>query len=80
MPSHIVGGARTVMQKSYTFHDGLTLGRGTRIAFAVLSANLDPDSYDNSERFKGFRFAGPEASSESQARVSASTIDEKFLS
>lgn len=69
-----------MMQKSYTFNDGLSLAPGTRIAFAVLSTNLDPDNYDDSRKFKGFRFAGPEASSESQARVSAATIDEKFLS
>ncbi|KAI9878494.1 MAG: hypothetical protein M1830_000726 [Pleopsidium flavum] len=79
-PPGVFGGARSVMHEPYTFHDGLTLEPGTRIAFPMLSPNLDPDNYDDSKKFKGFRFAGPEAIPESQARVSATTIDEKFMS
>ena len=77
---HIVGGARTVMGGPYTFHDGLTLEEGTRIAFGMLSPNLDADAYNEAMNFQGFRFAGTLSKPDVTIKTSSTSLDPHFLS
>ena len=47
---------RTVTREPFTFSDGLTLPVGSRISFPARSSQRDPDHFDNSNEFDGFRF------------------------
>lgn len=50
--------ARTVVDpRGFTFHDGLKLPSGTRIAIPVLSIQTDPENFTDPLAFDGFRFA-----------------------
>jgi cytochrome P450 len=45
------------MDKSFQFHDGFTLPKGARIAFASRAIMRDSDNFENPYEFDGFRFA-----------------------
>ncbi|KAI1820250.1 cytochrome P450 monooxygenase [Xylaria intraflava] len=55
-PLGAVTAARTVMDDSFTFHDGLTLPKGTRIAFAIGAIQKDERFVENPQTFDGYRF------------------------
>lgn len=52
----LVNATRAVKNYPFTFHDGLTVPVGTRIAFAAEAAQMDPDFVVDPENFDGFRF------------------------
>jgi cytochrome P450 len=83
-----VTAARTVMEKPFTFHDGLTLPVGSRIAFPSRAIMVDPDNFDDPYSFRGFRFAELAAAKESaggkldnskEQQFSASTVTKTNL-
>jgi hypothetical protein len=47
---------RTVKKEPFTFPDGFTLPVGSRITFPTLPMGMDSDSYENADKFDGFRF------------------------
>ncbi len=53
----IVTCARTVLEKPYEFHDGLTLPVGSRIGFPALAIQTDPKNFPDPLKFDGFRSA-----------------------
>ncbi|KAI1439032.1 cytochrome P450 monooxygenase [Xylaria sp. CBS 124048] len=64
-PLGAVTAARTVMDEKFTFHDGLTLPKGSRIAFAIGAIQKDERFVENPETFNGYRFvAGAQAQEE----------------
>ncbi|KAK7909135.1 cytochrome P450 [Apiospora marii] len=68
--------ARTVMDDSFTFHDGFKLQRGQKMIFPSLAIHMDPNNYKDPRQFDGFRFAKLEGR---QKAASASTVDTTFL-
>ncbi|KAK7746484.1 hypothetical protein SLS53_002443 [Cytospora paraplurivora] len=57
-PLGSITAARTVMDDhGFTFHDGLTLPQGTRIAFAIGAIQKDDQYIPRAADFDGFRFA-----------------------
>jgi len=68
------------MDMPYTFHDGITLPTGSRIAFPILAIQTDPDNYDDALLFNGYRFVqrGEDEKIE-KSITSSSTITPKFL-
>ncbi|KAH8723056.1 cytochrome P450 [Phaeosphaeriaceae sp. PMI808] len=56
-PNGVITAARTVMEKPFQFHDGLTLPKGTRIAFPARAIMCDSDNFESPYEFDGFRFA-----------------------
>jgi cytochrome P450 len=67
-------GVRTVMQKPFTFHDGLTIPVGTRIAYPTLAIMRDPDTF-GPLKFDGFRFANLDGVNElNESAKGASTV------
>jgi cytochrome P450 len=45
-----------VMDKSFTFHDGLSLPAGTLITFPIQAILNDEKHYDNPTQFDAYRF------------------------
>ncbi|KAI1322269.1 cytochrome P450 monooxygenase [Xylariaceae sp. FL0255] len=74
-PLGSITGARTVMDKSFKFHDGLVLPRGTRVAFPIGAIQKDERFIDNASYFDGFRFASADVESSNKYSKAASTIN-----
>ncbi|KAF2690570.1 putative cytochrome P450 monooxygenase [Lentithecium fluviatile CBS 122367] len=55
-PTGATGCSRLVMDKSFTFHDGLTVPRGTRITFPIQAVLHDVDNFENPSVFDPYRF------------------------
>ncbi|KAI0388401.1 cytochrome P450 [Xylariaceae sp. FL0594] len=51
-----LGITRRVMDEPFTFHDGLTLPVGTRVAFPVDEYTRDPDTFPDPDKFDGYRY------------------------
>ncbi|KAL6834289.1 cytochrome P450 [Trichoderma sp. SZMC 28015] len=66
-PNGVITAARTVMEKPYQFHDGLTLPVGARFAFPSRAIMCDSDNFENPYEFDGFRFARLSAAKEGAA-------------
>ncbi len=46
------------MNKTFHFHDGLSLPAGTRIAFPIGAIQKDPANFSSPTTFNGYRFIG----------------------
>ncbi|KAL1852790.1 hypothetical protein Daus18300_012034 [Diaporthe australafricana] len=55
-PNNKLGLPRLVSGSDFTFHDGLTVPAGTRIAFPIQEFLRDQEIFDNPDRFDSFRF------------------------
>ncbi|KAF2279249.1 cytochrome P450 monooxygenase-like protein [Westerdykella ornata] len=74
-PPGCVTAARTVMNKSFQFHDGLQLPAGTRIAFPILAIQTDPDNIEEAAKFDGKRLLkAKSADNASAATVSMTNL------
>lgn len=51
-----MGTQRTVIGEPFQFHDGMTLPKGTRIAFPVSASQRDPELFTDPEEFDGYRY------------------------
>ncbi|KAI0107217.1 putative cytochrome P450 monooxygenase [Nemania sp. FL0031] len=78
-PAGSLTGARTVMDDSFKFHDGLELPKGSRLIFPALAVHMDPANYSNPEKFDGFRFAPSHMGKDGRRSIGAATVDRKFL-
>ncbi|KAI1120157.1 putative cytochrome P450 monooxygenase [Nemania abortiva] len=78
-PAGSLTGARTVMDSSFKFHDGLELPKGSRLIFPALAVHMDPSNYSNPDNFDGFRFAPSPNGGNGQRSIGAATVDSKFL-
>ncbi|KAF2179247.1 putative cytochrome P450 monooxygenase [Zopfia rhizophila CBS 207.26] len=82
-PTGAVTCARTVMDKTFQFHDGFQLPRGSRIAIPALAIHTDPDNFPDPMKFDGFRFAkmntAEKSGEETEAKWGASTVSETNL-
>ena len=69
------------MDDMFTFHDGYQLKKGDRLLVPALAIQMDPDNYQDPERFDGWRFVhypnGKDAPP--QTIVSAASVDAKYL-
>lgn len=74
-------GQRTVLGQPVRFDEGLTLPERSRIAFPTLYIHLDPDNYEDAQRFDPYRFVRRKVDGTCRGEnISASRIDEKYLS
>jgi cytochrome P450 len=48
--------SRTIVDRPYTFSDGLTLPAGTRFGFPIKAIQCDPANFPKPLEFDGFRF------------------------
>ncbi|OCL14896.1 cytochrome P450, partial [Glonium stellatum] len=56
-PLFTLNAPRKVMDKPFTFSDGLTLSIGTQFAFPAEASQQDPDNLEKGQDFDGYRFA-----------------------
>src|SRR5579862_4034196 len=57
MNDNLVGSARRVVNKPFTFSNQVPLPIGTRVAVPILPIQLDETIYKNANEFDGFRFS-----------------------
>ena len=71
---------RTVVDQPFTFRDGLTLAPGSRFAFPILAIQTDPENYDQSSTFNGFRFVERNEKGDIVgSRISSTAISPTYL-
>ncbi|RYO97037.1 hypothetical protein DL765_011335 [Monosporascus sp. GIB2] len=73
-PLGSITAARTVMDDSFTFHDGLTFPKGTRFAFSIAAIQRDERFVENPDTFDGFRFVSKDGDGPKKHAQSASTV------
>ncbi|MCJ1380205.1 hypothetical protein MMC17_003308 [Xylographa soralifera] len=56
-PTGSITCSRTVLDRPFQFHDGLTLPVGARFGFPIKALQSDPDNFNKPLNFDGFRFA-----------------------
>lgn len=82
-PTGAVTCARSVMDEGgFTFHDGFTLPRGSRVAIPALAIQTDADNFEEADSFDGFRYVrkqGQENDEDGDHKGSASTVTETNL-
>lgn len=68
---------RIVQHKPFTFHDGLTLPVGTRMAIPNRAYLKDPTFFENPEDFDIYRFMKSQTALDNDKRTKSSSIEQK---